>query len=215
MPPGHVAALAGTRRAAGRARDRRGLPAARAHRDVGRHGGAAQPVAGPARPDQRGAHDGGALAGGAGGRTAHPRRGQRRRPAGGLGRRARPATCTGWVPACVGSTMPSAARPARAASSSRRTGLVVRGCGFARPDPEATLVVDAGRRRRAASGPTGGPPGAALAARSVQPGQRLDGGRRRRGVRRRRRRGAGRHGGGARRWRVASRSAPSATCGPG
>ena len=72
------------------------------------------------------------------------------------------------------------------------------------PDGAATARV--GRRSDA--------PGAAGVARSVQPGQCPDGGRRRRGVRRRRRAALGRHGGGSRRWPVASRCGPSATCGP-
>ena len=93
--PGARRRAGGVARPACRPRDGRGLPAPRAHRDVGRHGGPAQPVAGPARPDQRGAHDRGALAGGAGGRAAHPRRGQRRRPSGGVGGGRRPRRALG------------------------------------------------------------------------------------------------------------------------
>ena len=184
MPPGHVAALAGTRRAACRARGGRGLPPPRARRDRGRRRGAAEPVAGPARPDQRGAHGGRTLAGGAGRRAAHPRRGQRRRPAGGLGGRAPPATCTGWVPACAGSSMPSGC-PSCEGRIEFTDGTAGRARAAASPvpTPEATLVVAAGRGGERRVGRRADRPRAAGVARPVQPGQRADGGRGRRGVR--------------------------------
>jgi hypothetical protein len=86
MPPGHVAALAGNRRAPpGGARGRRDLPAPRAGRHQARRGGAPQPLARSARPHQRGPDGVGPLARRPG--RGAPRHGgrQRRRPAGGLG----------------------------------------------------------------------------------------------------------------------------------
>ena len=71
------------------------------------------------------------------------------------------------------------------------------GCGFARPDPEATLVVAADGTARAEWADGRSAPVRLALPGPLQPVQRPDGGRRRRGVRRRRPRGAGGHGGGA------------------
>ncbi len=82
-------------RAARRPRGGRGLPPACPRRDRGRRRRPAEPLTRPARPHQRGAHGGGALAGGVGRGAAHPRRRQRRRPVGDLGCRRRPPPALG------------------------------------------------------------------------------------------------------------------------
>ena len=207
MPPGHVAALAGTKARARRARDRRGLPAARPDRHRGLDRAAAEPLARPARPDERGAHDRRELAGGAGGRTAHPRRGQRRRPPRGVGGRRRPrralggrrpalaARCRG-LPVLRGPhrRSPRAAGPARAAASPAPT-----------PRRRSSSPPTARRAAEWADGRSA--PVRLCVARPVQPVQRADGGRRRRGVRRRRPRRPWPPWRRSRRWRAASRCA--------
>ena len=92
----------------------------------------------------------GPLAGRAGGRAARHRRGQRRRPAGGLGCRCGRAGALGRRPACAGSSMRWAAPRARAASRFADGGWAcATGCGFARPDPDGRR--SRSRRRRAAT----------------------------------------------------------------
>ena len=152
MPPGHVAALAGTD-AATRSCSRwtrsylpRVLTATAADRRR-----AVEPLAGPARPHQRGAHGGGPLAGRAGRGAAHPRRGQRRRPAGGLGRRGGAATCTGWGPGCAGSSMRWAAL-VRGAHRLRRGDVVVHGVRLRPAACRRPTLVPAARRGRANGG---------------------------------------------------------------
>ena len=87
MPPGHVAALAGTR--GGRAVlevDEIYLPRVLTATSPAAVG-AAEPLAGPARPDERGPNGGGPLARSARRGAAHAGGGERRRSAGRLGRR--------------------------------------------------------------------------------------------------------------------------------
>ena len=135
MPPGHVAALAGTAGTAGRARDGRDLPAA----VLTATSAAAVVLLNLSRDQldrtQRGPHGGRPLAGRAGGRTAHRRRRQRRRSARGVGCR----------------------RRARRALGRRRPALAAR-CRRAAPSCEGRIAFGAerlGLRQRAASpGPT-------------------------------------------------------------
>ena len=72
-------------RRAGRARGGRDLPPPRPHRDIAGGRGAAEPLAGPTRPDERGPNGGRPLACGARRVAAHAGGGERRRPAGRLG----------------------------------------------------------------------------------------------------------------------------------
>ena len=104
-------------------------------RDRGGRRRAAQPVARPARPHERGAHGGGSLAGGAGGGAARPCRRERRRPAGGLGGRRGARRALGGRRGCAGSSTRWAARRATGASRSARASWSCCGCGFAGPLP--------------------------------------------------------------------------------
>ena len=187
MPPGHVAALAGRTRRAPCSRWTRSTCPACWRRRRQRSGRAAEPVAGPARPDQRGAHDGRPLAGRAGGGAAHPRRGERRRSAGGVGGRRGTRRALGGCRPALAARCRRAARRARAASRSRTTAGRARAAASPVPTPRRRSWSRRTARRAADVGRRPDRRRPARAAGPVQPGQRADGGRGRGGVRRRRR----------------------------
>ena len=178
MPAGHVAALVGSPGRHRRPGGGRGLPGSAGRGDGSPGRRPAQPVAGPAGPDLRGAHDGRPLAdrprplaaptgspGTRGGR-------QRRRSHGGVGRPGRPRRSAGWGPDRSGATTRWAARRVAAASSSTAPAAGrATGARCARPERDAwvegaaLVAADGSRHRRGPRHP--GP---------VQPGQRGHGG---------------------------------------
>ena len=118
-------------------------------------GGAAEPLARSARPDERGAHDRRQLAGRAGGGAAHARGGQRRRSARGVGgRRGTRRALGGCRPALAARCrrLPLLRGPHHL----RRGRLVLRRLRLRPSRPRGDPRRRAGRHGPRPSGPTGG-----------------------------------------------------------